>query len=64
MAKQLVREAYDIWGQSLGYVLAVVPDDFEMTKAAVPQDAPKQFFGTSRELMRAVGLKPPDRPHK
>ena len=64
MAKSVVREAYDIWGQSLGFVLATVPDDFDIAKGPIPKDAPKQFFAAAQDVMRAAGIRPPEAPPK
>ena len=63
MPKQLVREAYDIWGQSLGFVVATVPDHFDMAKAPVPADAPRLLFSKAEDAMRALGIPPPERPN-
>jgi hypothetical protein len=60
LTKKLVREAYDIWGQSMGFVVATVPDDFDLTRAPLPQDAPRELFSTSRDAMRAIGINPPE----
>jgi len=54
MPKQVLREAYDIWEKSLGWVLATVSDDFDVAKGPIPADAPKQFFPTNQDAMRTL----------
>ena len=62
MAKKLLREAFDLWGHSLGFIVATVPDDFDMAKAPIPSSAPRELFQSSTDAMRALDIRPPTRP--
>jgi hypothetical protein len=65
MPKRLAREVYDIWGNSLGWILATVPTGFrDGSHTALPAPAPKQYFATfvelQAELRRLLSDPPPD----
>ena len=54
MPRKILREAYDIWGNSLGFVLFAVPDDFKERDAPPPPQASNQYFATSKEAMNEI----------
>jgi hypothetical protein len=64
MTKRILREVYDIWGYSLGWVMATVPADFQDgVNRPLPPRAPKQYFATSAEAQeegRRLMSEPPE----
>jgi hypothetical protein len=62
--RRVVRETYDIWGNSLGWVMAVVPTDWkDGPHTAIPPQAQKRFFTSAAELqdeVRRLGYDAPD----